>query len=173
MKKITTILILIVGMTMYSQNYNQSYSKRDKPKYMFIGIGLDMRNAIIGSDPTNNKSALDLNFKAGAIYNKIEISMFYENFNKIIFQAYGVNINYVQPITSLTDIAIGIEGGSIIRSSNSNFLMGGGNLEIRHQLKDFIIALQGNARIRPDIWYKNTALPIKYSGFVVVYYKFN
>lgn len=173
MKKLITIVILIVGMTMYSQNYNQSYSKRDKPNYMFIGLGLDLRNALVGSDPTNNKSALDLNFKVGAIHNKMELLMFYENFDRITFQAYGLNINYVQPIASLTDITIGIEAGSIIRSSNSNFLMAGGNLELRHQLNDFTIALQGNARIRPDIWYKNTSLPIRYSGFIVVYYKFN
>ena len=173
MKKIITILILIVGMTMYSQNYNQSYSKRDKPNYIFVGLGIDVRNALIGSKPTNDKSELDLNFKIGAIHNKIELLMFYENFNRITFQAYGVNVNYVQPILSKTDIVIGLEAGSIIRASNSNFLTGGGNIELRHQLKDFTVAFQGNARIRPDIWYKNTSLPIKYSGFIVIYYKFN
>ena len=173
MKKIITILILVVGMTMYSQNYNKSCSKRDKPNYMFVGLGIDVRNALIGSKSTNDKSELDLNFKIGAIRNKIELLMFYENFNRITFQAYGVNVNYVQPILSKTDVVIGLEGGSIVRDSNYNFLMGGGNIELRHQLKDFIISFQGNARIRPDIWYKNTSLPIKYSGFIVIYYKFN
>ena len=173
MKKFLVIALMFIGMITNAQEVGNFYNSNAR-KYAFVSTGFDVRNAIVGSKPTDNKSALDVNVKVGALYNHLEIAMFYENFHRITFQAYGINVNYVGKVAKNTDVVVGIEAGSIIRQSNSNFLMCGGNAEVRYQLgvdSKFSIGLQYNARLRTDIWYKDTPMPIVHSGLLNVYYR--
>lgn len=173
MKKITTIAFLIIGMIANAQYYGKKWGQRDVQRHGFVSAGIDFRNAVVGSNPTNNNPELDLLFKLGARDNHVEISMFYENFKRISFQSYGVNVNYVFELAKNIDVALGIELGSIIRYNNFNFLTGGLNQEVRYDLGEFVIGLQFNSRIRTDNWKKNTDMPIVYSGFINIYYKLN
>jgi hypothetical protein len=139
-------------------------------KNKFLSFGFDARNLIIGSIPTNNKPALDFNVKLGARYSNLEISIFYENFNKIIFQSYGVNINYITG--KKINFLLGTELGSVVREGNSNFLMIGLNQEIKFKIYPKIM-LGGslNERYRRDLEFNySTKLPIVYSGFINIYY---
>ena len=77
----TLILILISGMC-YSQTY--------------LSVGADIRNGILGSEPTNNKPAFDGIFRFGMIgtvpnhSTTIECSVGYESFKRIQFDRYIV-----------------------------------------------------------------------------------
>ena len=172
MKKVVLLAFLITGI-MNAQNYGQKWNQRDKEYYAFVSTGFDVRNLVIGSKPTNDKSALDVQFKVGVRANALEVSLFYENFNRINFQAYGVNVNGVLKLYKNFDLALGVELGSVIREGNSNFLMAGTNSEIRLDLGKFIVSLQLNNRYRKDLLIYGKDFPIVNSIFLNFYYKLN
>ena len=171
MKKI--ILAFLITGVMNAQQCPKKLQQKNKDYYAFVSTGFDVRNLAIGSKPTNDKSALDVQFKIGARANVLEISMFYESFNRINFQSYGVNVNGVMQLYKNFDLALGVEFGSVIREGNSNFLMVGTNSEIRLDLGKFIVSLQLNNRYRGDLIKYGNNLPIVNSGFFNIYYKLN
>lgn len=172
MKKVVLLAFLITGV-MDAQNYGQKWNQRDKEYYTFVSTGFDVRNLVIGSKPTNDKSALDVQFKVGARENALEVSLFYESFNRIDFQAYGTNVNGVVQLYKNFDLALGVELGSVIREGNSNFLMVGTNSEIRLDLGKFIVSLQLNNRYRGDLIKYGDNFPIIHSVFFNIHYKLN
>lgn len=173
MKNSLKLLVLLFSITMTAQQYGKHWNQRNKEYYGFVSTGFDVRNLAIGSQPTNDKSALDIQLKVGARANALEVSMFYENFNRIQFQAYGANVNGVFQLYKNFDLALGVELGSVIRERNSNFLMFGINSEIRYDLRKFIVSLQVNNRYRKDLLIYGKDLPIVNSVFFNVYYKLN
>lgn len=175
MKKLLTIALLLIWGISHAQNYNQSWSKRDKLNYKFVAFGFDVRNAVIGSKPTNNKPELNYQFKLGAVSKNVEVAIFYEQFKRIDFQAYGVNVGYILPVAKKTDLYAGIETGSIIRYKTDNFLMYGFNGELRQHIgKNFIIGLQANYRYRSDIDQKNGENDFRFSAMAnFIYELFN
>lgn len=163
MKKLITTALLTISLMVNAQNYSNSWSKRDKINNIFITFGFDARNLVEGSKPTNYDSELDFRIKAGTTVQNLEIAIFYENFKRITYQSYGFNVGYVLPLNleinalglsiplNKTDLYAGIEGGSIIRQSNSNFYNFGFNGEIRQHIgKRFIVSAQYNSIWRPD-----------------------
>lgn len=173
MRKTITTAFLVIGMMANAQQYTQKYNKRDTPKFAFVSIGFDVRNAFTGSKPTNSKPALDGQIKLGAAYKSAEVAMFYENFDRIEFQAYGVNVNYVTEVAKNFDVVAGIEAGSIIRYKDFNFLMVGVNGELRYDFGKFMIGSQGNYRLRNDVDSKNKEDKKVFSWFLNLTYKFN
>ncbi len=176
MKKLLLLAFLVTGIVANAQTETgQHWGQRDKAWYPFATIGFDARNCIDGSDPTGGRAELDFQLKLGARANDLEVAMVYERFQAIDFQYYGVNVNYVTEIAKNTDIALGVEGGSVVRWGGFNFITGGANLELRYEIKNshIILGAQGNARVRPDIWYKDSKMPITYSGWINATYKFN
>ncbi len=167
MKTKILILLALISLKGMSQDYNQKYGKRDKLNYKFATLGVDVRNGLVGSKPTDDKSALDFQAKLGAVSNNWEVSLFYERFERIRFQAYGVNVGYNLQLPLNLDLYSGIELGSIIRNEKENSLMCGSNLELRYHLnKRFVVGAQLNSRLRIDIWKKNQDPVIVHSGFL-------
>lgn len=169
---LTVIYILLIAECRSQSNriYN-----RNLKHYQFVSIGIDARNAIIGSEPTENKPALDLNFKAGVQSGVAEVSVFYETFKRIDFQAYGLNLNVVsETVYENLTIASGIEFGSINRAINSNYLMVGINIEPRYKITEHLsVGALFNYRLRNDLKRKKTDdLVFRKSGFINVYYTF-
>ena len=61
-----------------------------------FGLSLDVRNALIGSKPTNNKQAIDAIFTFDMVgYNDgVKLGLLYESFPKIGFSRYGFNVGH-------------------------------------------------------------------------------
>lgn len=173
MKKLLKITVLLFTITMSSQHYGSRWGQRDKEYYGFVSTGFDIRNLTIGSNPTDNKSALDVQFKVGARANALEVAGFYESFKRIEFEAYGVNINGVFQLYKNFDVALGGEFGSVIKEGNSNYIMYGLNSELRYDLGKFILALQLNNRNRKDLMKYGNDFPIVHSVFFNLTYKLN
>jgi hypothetical protein len=162
-KSVMPWVLLLSITTMSAQpraQYGRVYGQRDTQRYAFVSAGLDIRNAAVGSKPTNNKSELDYTLKLGARDNHFEAAVFYESFPRIEFQAYGVNFNGVAEIFKNTDLAVGIELGNIVRYKKESHFMGGLNGEVRYDLGGVLIGLQLNVRLRTDNWYKGGPTPI-------------
>jgi hypothetical protein len=123
MKKLLKIALLTITVSCFAQNYNQSWSKRDKLNYKFVTVGFDVRNLAVGSKPTEDKSELNYQIKAGAVSKNVEIGIFYEQFDRIQFQAYGAQAGYIFQLYNKTNLYTGAEFGSIIRYKDYNFLM--------------------------------------------------
>jgi len=143
MKKLIILLLLCI-------------SCNAQPKYAFVTVGVDVKNALVGSAPTNNKSALDGQIKVGATYNNFEMIMQYESFNKIDFQQFGFATNYVVYPLYRVDLAFG--------------------LEIRYDLFDrWNVGIQFNVKSRPDIeaLYNTGKNEFRASNFINIRYKLN
>jgi hypothetical protein len=147
--------------------------REKKPRYAFVTYGIDLRNAVDGSKPTQGHAELNNVFKIGARDNHLEIAAFYENFKRIEFQAYGININGVTQVFKNTDLAVGIELGSIIRNNKGNFLMAGLNGELRYDFGWFFVGGQLQCRLRTDNWRKDGPAPIVMSGLVTFSVRLN
>lgn len=144
-----------------------------KPRYAFVTYGIDLRNAVDGSKPTQGHAELNNVFKIGARDNHLEVVAFYENFNRIKFQAYGININGVTEIAYRTDLAVGIELGSIIRNNKENYYMAGLNGELRYNFGWFYVGGQLQCRLRTDNWEKDKPAPIVMSVLLTVSVRLN
>jgi len=163
MKKLIILLLLCI-------------SCNAQPKYAFVTVGFDVKNALVGSAPTNNKSALDGQIKIGATYNNFEMIMQYESFNKIDFQQFGFATNYVVYPLYKVDLAFGLETGIIFRQQNSSFISCGANLEIRYDLFErWNVGIQFNVKSRPDIeaLYNTGKNEFRASNFINIRYKLN
>jgi hypothetical protein len=55
---------------------------------IYISGGIDVRNAILGSNPTNNKPAIDAIIQFGMIGGKTELVIGYEKFRAICFDKF-------------------------------------------------------------------------------------
>lgn len=170
MKKLL-LALLVTGIVANAQHYGTKWGQRDKEYYGFITTGIDVRNAVIGSKPTNDESALDIQFKIGARANALEVALFYESFKRIDFQAYGVNVNGVFQLYKNFDVALGVGAGSVIRYRDFNFLMLETNSELRYDLGKCVIGLQLNNRLRNDLKQYGKSFPIVNSVFLNFIYK--
>ncbi len=174
MKNYLKIAIMLIWGISSAQNYNQSWSTPDKLNYKFVTVGFDVRNLAVGSKPTEDKSELNYQIKAGAVSKNVEIGVFYEQFNRIQFQAYGAQAGYIFQLANKTNLYTGAEFGSIIRYKDYNFLMYGFNGEIRQHVGNLLIfGLQCNYRYRSDIDQKNGANDFRTSVMLNTTFKFN
>ena len=71
---------------------------KDQEHYKYFATAIDIRNAAIGSAPTNNKPALDLIYQAGIVSHNFEINISYESFNRIHFDKYAIGVGYHFPL---------------------------------------------------------------------------
>lgn len=165
MKKLLAILLL--SSAAYAQD-----------RYTFVTAGFDLANAVVGSKPTDNKQSLDFHIKVGAVDENwnTEIYIQYENFAAIDFQKYGPGVNLILFPFYKVDLAMGLEGGFIVREKNSSYMYYGGNIEVRYELtKKLSLGAQGNYSWRPDITYLyNTGkTEYRFSGYINLRYRLN
>lgn len=133
----TLILILISGMC-YSQTY--------------LSVGADIRNGILGSEPTNNKPAFDGIFRFGMIGSipshstTIECSVGYESFKRIQFDRYIVAVGVHLKVSDRITIVPSWEGSLIGRwgqtwqNRNSHLAILGGTVGFRYKISDTFTA---------------------------------
>ena len=133
----TLILILISGMC-YSQTY--------------LSVVADIRNGILGSEPTNNKPAFDGIFRFGMIGSipnhstTIECSVGYESFKRIQFDRYIVAVGVHLKVSDRITIVPSWEGsligrwGSTWQNRNSQLAILGGTVGVRYKISDSFTA---------------------------------
>lgn len=152
-------------------------------QHVYFSAGLDPRNAIIGSEPTNNKPELNymLEFKMVG-NNNVEVGIGFEQFNAIDFNRMYGTIGYRFPFIGNTIITPTIEptlinrydnwGGGITYEMKQSFMtIGlGSTLEIPINYK-FGIQFYCGALPRPDIkmMYGNDKIVV--SGQIKLIYK--
>jgi hypothetical protein len=130
----TLILMLLISIGSFAQTY--------------FSLGVDFKNAIIGSYPTNNKPAFDGIFRFGMIGSvpnhdtKIECSVGYESFKRIRFDRYivavGVNLYPFKKVVIVPSWEGSIIGrwGSEWQGISSHVALLGGSLGIRYEITD-------------------------------------
>lgn len=121
---------------------------KDQEGYIYFSGAIDIRNAVIGSEPTNNKPALDVLYQFGMVGQNIEVNIGYERFNAISFDKFTFGVGYHFPL-------YGRIGNSVIKTvfipsieptligrwgdewqCSSSHLSIGGNLALRWHLSD-------------------------------------
>lgn len=184
------LLALLFTSSIYAQ----------KDNYMSFSTGLDIRNAIVGSNPTNNKPALDYQFQFAMVDRNFEVNVGYECFPRLNFDKYSIGIGYHLPlygnifgkeikttmIPSLEPSLIGrwgTWGGGISHSQVSSHLALGVNLAFRWDLSDvWAVEYCFNSLTRTDLaaMYGNSrgkvsveGVPIVGSNYFKIVYKIN
>jgi len=142
------LLFLLLTITSYSQS---------KDNYMGFGIGFDVKNALIGSPATNNKSELNYTVQFIMVSNNAEIIVGYEGFPKLNFNKYSFSTGYHYRLYAYTSnrewkttfipsveyVLInryGNWGGGISQKETSSHLSIGLNLALRWNLNSKLSA---------------------------------
>lgn len=130
-KKMKTLIILFISVSCFSQN-------------IYLSVGADVKNGILGSKPTNNKPAFDGIYRFGMIGDRIECVASYENFNRIKFDRYYLSVGYHIPITNKIIIIPAYEVSLINRWGNewqttsSHLAFLGANIAFRYKASNKI-----------------------------------
>ena len=178
---IIIFIILFSAFTTYSQH-------KDQEHYIYFSGALDFRNAISGSQPTNNKPALDLLYQFGMVGQNIEVNIGYEQFKAICFEKYTIGVGYHFPLygrignTIIKTVLIpSIEPTLIGRwgdewQTTSSHLSIGGNLSLRWHLSDKIgLELLSNFLPRTDLYARypeiHSSVPVIMSNYLKIIYK--
>lgn len=171
--KIRLLLLLLLTSPLYAQ-------------HIYFASGLDVRNAIIGSNFTNNNPELNLLLKFGMVSNNnIEITISYETFNVIDYTKFTFGIGYHIPLTHNLKLIPTVEYGLITRTDN----WGGGisyktdnsahlapsiSIPLRYDINDnFAVELQGNLTQRTDLNTMYGGNNYIYSNYLNIIYKLN
>jgi len=143
MKRLLYLLIFI-PLTINAQN-------------VYFSTGIDVRNAITGSKPTNNKSAIDAIIQFGMIDTNTEVTIGYERFSTIQFDKFCFGVGHHFNLNKEIALIPGIEPTLIGRwgenwQTTSSHLSIAGNLALRYKLSyHFSLELQMNALPRTDL----------------------
>jgi len=187
MKKLLSIALIVISMVTYAQT--------EKESYFSLSSKFDVKNAIVGSEPTNNKSALDLHLNANMVKNNFELSMGYETFHTIGFEKYSVDFGwhfprYIPIFNKEIDITIvpsigfsminrydlGIKSITGETLNRMGFVAIQGNLSFRVPLTDTILLdYTIEAQGRPDrefLYPETTKSSVIFSNLVGIHYKF-
>jgi hypothetical protein len=136
MKKI--LIILLLSISTYAQHQ--------------LSVGIDIRNAIVGSEPTKNESATDWTFQYKARQNHIEIGFSVETFKKINYFDYNLFAGYYTGKTVVFYTNVGF--GQIVRNSNIGTFNYEANLGIDYYFLDnFGASYELNFNRRMDLKY--------------------
>lgn len=161
---------------------------KDQEQYIYVSGAIDVRNATIGSEPTNNKPALDMLYQFGMVGQNIEVNIGYETFNAICFDKMTIGVGYHFPLygrighTVIKTVLIpSIEPTIIGRwgdewQCTSSHLSIGGNLSLRWHLSDKIgLELLSNFLPRTDLSTRypelHFSVPIVISNYLKIIYK--
>jgi hypothetical protein len=182
----TFILILILVFAIICGIANAQ--TKDQEHYLYVSGSIDIRNATVGSDPTNNKPAADLLYQFGMVGQNIEVNIGYETFKAIHFDKYTIGVGYHFPlygrigntviktvfIPSIEPTLIGRWGDEW--QCRSSHLSIGGNLSLRWHLSDKIgVEWLTNFLPRTDLSSRYpelySSVPIVISNYLKIIYK--
>lgn len=139
-------------------------------QYVSLGAGVDVRNAIIGSEPTQNQPAFNGLLQFSMVGEEgIKVDITYEKMPKIDFERYSIGFGFIFPlyahirnkqivtnfIPSLSPTIIsrkGYWGGGISKETNSAHITLGLNLSLNWRLSDsFAVEYTLNMLPRTDL----------------------
>lgn len=174
MKKTITVAILFLSMINIAQ-------KKENRLFKTISLGFDVRNCIIGSNPTNNKPELDFIIGAGFIQNKLEFNFGFESFKAIDFNKYTFSVGPQIKIKDNFKFIPALEytniyrsenwGGALSKNYNSYFSSIALNLSLRYYFNDKIgLEYMINILPRTDLLYQYDKLKIVSSGYIKFVY---
>lgn len=162
------ILVILITLNIHSQN-------------VYFSTGIDVKNALIGSKPTNNNSALDVTIQFGMIEGNTEVVIGYEKFETIYFDKFWFGVGHhfnvnenIKIIPSLEPSLIGRWGDTW--QTTSSHLSIGGSLALRYKINYHLsIELQCNALPRTDLSARyptiNPNPPIIFSNYLKILYR--
>ena len=166
----TLILTLLISIGSFSQTY--------------FSVGVDFKNAIVGSEPTNNKPAFDGVFRFGMIGSvpnhdtKLEVSVGHESFKRIRFDRYivavGVNLYPFKKVVIVPSWEGSIIGrwGAEWQGISSHLAVLGGSLGIRYEITDNInLEFLTAVLDRVDLNTKYGGSNIRVSNSIILIYK--
>jgi hypothetical protein len=145
----------------------------------FLKIGVDIRNSVIGSKPTNDKPAFNGMYKIGFISNQnIRLNMTFEHFNEIKFTRWGLEAGYVFEFNKF-NLHTTAELSTIERKLTTSHyynglivLTGGANVELEYNLTDhFSISLVNQLIYRNDFKIYNAKEKLVNSVFLNLNFK--
>ncbi len=187
------IKFLLIALFISFQSFSQCYDlgpkrKNNNDSYFFVSAGIDpipTEKWINALDPNFTTEGSDLLFKAGYGTNKlfipIELYAYYENFNDVGYQQFGIGGNiYTVFLNDKIQALAGGDVGMVSRdylntnTESDQFINLAMNLELRYIfLRNFRAGLQFNFEkrddIRPDL---ETANFYVASSYVSLYYTF-
>lgn len=173
MKKL--IILILLTTASYSQN-------------VYVSAGIDVRNAFVGSKPTQNKPALDYLVRFGMIGKRTEVNVGYERLSSISFDRFFFGAGHHFPLYGYifgkeikTELIPMIEPTLINRWGNSwgmksSHLTVGVSLSLRYALNNKIsLELQTSALPRTDLLSRypeiHSSVPIVFSNYFSVLYR--
>lgn len=171
MKKL--LFALLATATMQSQN-------------VYFSTGLDLKNAITGSEATNNKPSYNGIYTFGMVDSKgFEVSITYEQFKRLDFNRFSFGVGKSIALAKDIDLIPTLEptlinrsddwgGGLGYKDNPSSHLTLGVSLPIRYDLNDnFAVELYSNYMYRTDIATKYGTDGNRFSFFGKLIYKIN
>ena len=144
--KLTTILLLItLGVN--------AQIKSPYDDGLFISIGIDPKNALVGG--TVNNQAIDLLLKTYYRADEVEVGIFYEAFPEISFVNYGILVNLVLDLQKVThtiplELVAGYEIGRIHNKTKKGTSTAC-NVELRYDIRRLVIGLQYQNKFRGEL----------------------
>jgi hypothetical protein len=176
-------LLLLLSTIAFAQ------PRKPQEHYYYFSSAIDIRNAIVGSPPTNDHPELDLLFQAGIVSQNIEINIGYERFQAISFDKMTFGAGYHFPLYAYpfgheikTVLVPSLEPTIINRWGNeweckSSHLTIGANIGLRWHFTDYLAGeLLYNALPRIDLKARyptvNPTIPIVNSIYAKIIYKF-
>lgn len=189
MKRLLIIILLMISTLGYCQ------PPSEKDAYIAGTFAFDMRNATFGSKPTGDNPALDYMIGANVVGDNVDLSLGYENFNKIKFDRMFVGLGYHFPLYAYvfneeikTTFQPSLEASVISRTWTENYTYQGKayseqikgsfftpslNLGFRWDVTDHIgFEFDTHFCPRPDIKYLYNDDKIVISNYFKVVYKF-
>lgn len=140
-----------------------------------VSIYVDVQNGIKGSEPTQDKPALDVQLKGLYQFDSgMEVGLQVESFNKIGYYNFMFQTGYALGLTEKIDLVPSIGLGQIIRSgTREGYYHGFFTYELNGEIRYVIYAeklsiqLKSNYQRRPDV----PEIDFRFSGFVGLMYK--
>ena len=153
-------------------------------QHVYFASGIDVRNAAIGSNATDNKQELNYSLEFKMVgNNNVEVGIGFEQFNRIDFNRMYGSVGYRFEVGTLV-LTPTIEptlinrydnwGGGISYEMKQSFMTIGAGVTIEHSFNDkFGIQLYCGALPRPDTKMMYGTNEIIISGFAKFIYKIN
>lgn len=91
-------LFILPALLALSISANAQLSTKEKDTYLSVSVGADIRNGILGSEPTGNKPSLNWITEFHAVSQNVDITIGYEEFAQIKYSRMISAIGYHFPL---------------------------------------------------------------------------
>ena len=152
MKQLLWLLILAPLLTWGQMNNPRNrWDKNFYTDYKFVELQVDARNAIVGSD--KNSRGFDGIFRIGASHGNTRVAIFYETFDLIGYESYGIQPSYVLNPGDRLQFLIGTEVSIInrIKVGSGTTVSYAFNGETEYHFERIYFGLKADLKRRADI----------------------